>query len=287
MKHPALVLTVAIVMAALGLAAWTWRAAWWPGAAGTPPAQAGAAAAPGAASAVVAALPPSAASATATAAPPGTPPRHPIDAASAPAATTPAAASLRGALAQLFGAEALATLVLAERFAPQLVATVDNLGREKAPARLWPLSPPAGRFTPRRQGEAEVLGAENFVRYTRHLALIEQLDLPLAVVAYRRHYPQFQQAYEELGYPGRHFNDRLVEVIDLLLAVPEPTEAVAVRVPPIQGPMQPERPWLLYEFVSEQHQALPAGAQLLLRMGPEQQRRVKARLRELRRLVAR
>jgi hypothetical protein len=284
MKHPALVLTVAIVVAVLGLAAWTWRAAWWPGAA-TAPAPAGAAASPSAAPAAVAALPASAAS---PAAPTGPPPiRHPIEAASAPAATAPAAATLRDALAQLFGAEALATIVLAERFAPQLVATVDNLGREKAPARLWPLSPPAGRFTPRRQGEAEVLGAENFVRYTRHLALIEQLDLPLAVVAYKRHYPQFQQAYEELGYPGRHFNDRLVEVIDLLLAVPEPTEAVAVRVPPIQGPMQPERPWLLYEFVSEQHQALPAGAQLLLRMGPEQQRRVKARLRELRRLVAR
>jgi len=31
----------------------------------------------------------------------------------------------------------------------------------------------------------------------------------------------FQQSYEDLGYPGQYFNDRLVEVIDDMLKTPD------------------------------------------------------------------
>ena len=37
---------------------------------------------------------------------------------------------------------------------------------------------------------------------------------------YKQYYPLFQQAYVDLGYPEGYFNDRLVEVIDHLLATP-------------------------------------------------------------------
>ncbi|MCW5635032.1 MAG: DUF3014 domain-containing protein [Rubrivivax sp.] len=282
MKHPALVLAVALVLALLGLAGWHWRDAWWPASGGTTPTTGGPVpAAP--------AVPASVAAAPALPPPAPAPIRHPIEAASAvesPAPPTPPP-TLESALAQLFGTEALATMLVSEDFARRVVATVDNLGREKAPARLWPLSTPAGRFTTRNQGDREEIGAENFVRYARHIGFIEGVDPKRVAALYRRFYPQFQQAYEDLGYPGRHFNDRVVEVIDLLLAVPEPGEPVAVRPPVIQGPIQPLRPWLLYEFADPAQQAAPAGVQLMLRMGPENRRRLKARLAEFRRLVAR
>jgi len=280
MNHPARILTIALVLAVLGLGAWHWRDAWMP--AGRPASSAPVAT-------PVQASP--AAPATAAASQPAV--RHPIDAVTAVEATEPAASAaaapptLENSLARLFGQELIATIFQTEDFVRRVVATVDNLGREKAPARLWPLHPPAGRFTPHKQGEGEVIAADNFVRYARHMTLVEKADLRQVVALYKRFYPQFQQAYEELGYPGRHFNDRVVEVIDLLLATPEPTAPVAVRVPPIQGPIQPQRPWLLYEFADPQQQALPAGSQLLLRMGPENQRRLKVRLAELRRLLAR
>jgi hypothetical protein len=277
MNHPARILTIAFVLALLGLGAWHWRDAWMP-------------AAPRAAPAPVAA-PVVAAPASVAASQPAV--RHPIEAvtgvdAAEPATSAPATPpTLENSLARLFGQELLATIFQADDFARRVVTTVDNLGREKAPARLWPLQPPAGRFTARRQDEAEVIAAENFVRYARHMSLVEKADLRQVVALYKRFYPQFQQAYEELGYPGRHFNDRVVEVIDLLLAAPEPAAPVAVRLPVIQGPMQPPRPWLLYEFADAQQQAMPAGPQLLLRMGPDNQRRLKVRLTELRRLLTR
>ena len=275
MQRPILALFVTFVLAVLGLAAWYGREAWLPAASPALPPAASQASSP--APAVVTAPPP------APAAPPAV--RHPIEAASAPEMSEPAPSTLDSALARVFGQEFLATLLQTDDFARRVVATVDNLGREKAPARLWPLLPPAGRFTARQQGEREVIAADNFVRYSRHMVLVEQADLRQVVALYKRFYARFQQAYEELGYPGRHFNDRVVEVIDLLLATPEPQQPVGVRLPVIQGPIQPPRPWLLYEFADPQDQALAAGPQLLMRMGPGNQRRLKARLAELRRLL--
>lgn len=277
MNRPALWLSIAFAAAVVALAGWHWRGAWWPGHA-TRVATQGALPLPASSPAV-----------PATAAPPASAAiRHPIEAvATAPEPAPAAPPTLDAAVANLVGAELMATLMHSEDFVRRVVATVDNLGREKAPARLWPMQPPAGRFTAHRQGDGEVIAQDNFVRYARHLAFVEKADLRRWVALYKRFYPQFQQVYEELGYPGRHFNDRVVEVIDLLLAAPAAEGPVAVRLPAIGGPIQPARPWLLYEFSDPAQQALPAGPQLLLRMGPDNARRVKAKLRELRRLLAR
>ena len=52
---------------------------------------------------------------------------------------------------------------------------------------------------------------------------------------YVRLYPLFQRAYEELGYPGQYFNDRVVEVIDSLLATPNVTEPIKVKRITVDG----------------------------------------------------
>lgn len=210
--------------------------------------------------------------------------RHPID---VPTASEPGTAlpDIETALVELFGRKSVLALFQIDGFVRRVVATVDNLGREHAPPRLWPVNPAEGRFLVDRQGPREVAGVDNGLRYTPFVLLIETVDLRQAVTIYTRFYPQFQQAYEELGYPGRYFNDRLVEVIDQLLATPEPPGPPALRLPTINGPVRPQRPWLLYEFEDPALASLSAGQKILLRMGPVNERRMKARLGELRRLV--
>jgi len=102
---------------------------------------------------------------------------------------------------------------------------------------------------------------------------IEPHDL---VQAYVRAYPLFQAAYEELGYPGKYFNDRLMEAIDDLLDAPEPA-----------APPELLRPRVLYEFADPDLETRSAGQKMLLRMGRDNAARVKGKLREIRReLVA-
>ena len=208
---------------------------------------------------------------------------HPIEAAPAAqaAAITPSsdpAALLSG----LFGRQALLAMFQTEDFARRLVATVDNLGREKASARLWPLNPAQGRFTVAQRGGADVIALDNGLRYTPHVLLLEAVEARQLAAAYLRLYPQLQQAYQELGYPGRHFNDRLIEVIDQLLTTPMPAAPVGVYIPTANSPVTPNRPWVLYAFDDPALQSLSAGQKILLRMGSVNQRRVKQRLLALR-----
>jgi hypothetical protein len=93
---------------------------------------------------------------------------------------------------------------------------------------------------------------------------------------YRRFYPLMQEAYINLGYPDGYFNDRVVEVIDHLLATPDVSESPVLV-----------RPNVLYEYADEELEQLSSGQKLLIRMGPEHRETVKAKLAEFRELIAR
>ena len=151
---------------------------------------------------------------------------------------------------------------------------------------MWPVVPAAARFRVVDDGGGAAIDTANAARYEPYVRLLEGVDLRRLTGAYVQLYPSLQRAYEELGYPKGYFNDRLVDVIDLLLATPEPSATPKVHLPTANGPVQPLRPWLLYEFDDPQLESLAAGQKILLRMGVRNERRVKARLVELRSLVA-
>jgi Protein of unknown function (DUF3014) len=209
--------------------------------------------------------------------------RYPIAAPAADAAQGPP--DLRESLIRLMGRQTVLSMLQLEEFPRRFVATVDNLGRSHAPASLWPVNPLGGRIVVEQGSGAPTIGADNGLRYAPYVQVLERIDLRQAVALYGQLYPQLQRAYEDLGFPRRHFNDRLVEVIDQLLATPEIDAPLALRLPEVKGPLQPQRPWVMYEFDDPALQALSAGQRTLLRMGPVNQRRVKARLVQLRELV--
>ena len=267
-----------VVLVAAGV--WFW---WQP--APAPVASAEAPSAPGT-------LPPVAVAAASDALPGASAPviRHPVApaVADAPAAASGAVAApfdFESALVALFGRQSVLAMFQTEDFARRVVATVDNLGRADASARLWPVNPTGGRFKLTQQGGADVISADNGLRYTPFVLLVESVDLQRLVALYTQQYPRFQQAYESIGYPKGYFNDRLVEVIDLLLATPVVDAPIRVRLPVINGPVQPTRFWVMYEFDDAARQSLSSGQKILLRMGPINARRLKLKLAEIRQQV--
>ncbi len=125
------------------------------------------------------------------------------------------------------------------------------------------------------EGDSPVLGAANFARYATWVELVDSLDADQAAALYRRLYPQFQAAYENLGNPDGYFNDRVIEVIDHLLSAPAAPATIALV-----------RPNVLYEFADPALEEQSAGRKLLLRMGPGNAARVKAKLKEFRDRIA-
>lgn len=182
----------------------------------------------------------------------------------------------------LLGRKEVLTFVQLDGFVRRVVATVDNLARSHAPRALWPVNPTPGRFTTLFAGADGVAGTaispDNSLRYSPLVLLIESVDTAQAVTLYKRLYPLFQQAYEELGYPGRYFNDRLVAVIDHLLATPVQTGPIGVKLVEVKGTVPSLQPWVRYEFVDPALESLSAGQKILLRTGSVNHRRLQAKL---------
>lgn len=206
--------------------------------------------------------------------------QHPLE---LPATTPPlAAADTATALTGLLGRQAVTRFFELDDFPRRFVATVDNLGRAHAPPMSWPIHPTPDRFTVEQREGGPVMAAGNSLRYTPLVLLAERISAAQAVDLYLRLYPLLQQAYEDLGYPKRYFNDRLIAVMDQLLATPDAAYPLKVQLTEVKGSVPSVQPWVRYELTDPALQALAAGPKMLLRVGPDHQRRLKARLSALR-----
>jgi Protein of unknown function (DUF3014) len=206
---------------------------------------------------------------------------HPIEVAGAPAAAPlPALAesdsSLQEALAGLFGGASFDLLFHPQDVVRHFVAAIDNLPRKTVAQRIMPIKPVTGAFRTSGPEGSTVVGSDNAARYTPYVRALEAVDSAKLVALYVRFYPLFQQAYAELGYPSRYFNDRVFDVIDHLLATPD-----------VRGPIALVQPKVMYEYADPALQDLSAGQKMLVRMGPENEAKVKAKLRELKKALSR
>jgi hypothetical protein len=209
-------------------------------------------------------------------APPEPPIQHPVPTGdSGSTAPLPALAdsdpALSEALALVAGREAVKSYLLPEKIIRHLVVTIDNLPRQKVAVDKRPTGPAAGSFVASGDEMHATVDPQNFARYRPMVAVIDKLDMQRLAAVYIRFYPLFQDAYQDLGYPNGYFNDRLVQVIDNLLAAPTPA-----------GPIDLVRPNVMYMFADPALESRPAGQKLLIRMGPQNADAIKAKLRELR-----
>ena len=203
--------------------------------------------------------------------------QHPVPAGEAAAPTTPlpsladSDAAMADALAQLAGASAVKDYLLSESIIRHIVVTVDNLPRQKAAVQKRPTGTVAGSFMVDGDELHATINPQNFTRYQPWVAVIGKLNMRQLAALYVHFYPLFQQAYQELGYPNGYFNDRLVQVIDNLLAAPQPAGSIALV-----------RPNVMYTYADPGLESRSAGQKLLMRMGPDNAAVIKAKLTELR-----
>ena len=184
-------------------------------------------------------------------------------------------AYLRLEAVDLFGAQ-LGALLASEALIDKFVATVDNLPRDRVAERVRPLGRLQSDFmTKPGPDDTIVIDPLNFERYRVLVDLFALADPDAVTDLYRRYYPLFQKSYEALGYPNGYFNDRVVEVIDHLLATPVPADTPRLV-----------RPHVLYEYADPELESLSGGQKLLLRMGADNATRTKQALEQLRARIA-
>jgi hypothetical protein len=214
--------------------------------------------------------------------------RYPVEKLVGEAATTtaPAAKALpalddsdtvaRDAIEAILNSEAFVGLLVPNAIIRHIVATVDSLPRKLLVERIRPIKPVPGLFATENGVQGVSIARINADRYATFVKAAESIDTGRLVEFYVRLYPLFQQAYLELGYPRGYFNDRLISVIDHLLDAPE-----------ISTPVLVSQPKILYEFVDPELADLSAGHKILVRIGLDNELRLKAKLRGIRAALTR
>ena len=179
--------------------------------------------------------------------------------------------ALLDALGAVFAPAAVKDYLLPQNIVRHMVVTIDNLPRQKVAVDKRPVSPVAGSFVANGDELHATLDPQNFARYQPVVAVVGKLDMLKLAAVYVRFYPLFQHAYQDLGYPNGYFNDRLVQVIDAMLATPQPAGAIDLV-----------RPNVMYLYADPSLESRPAGQKLLIRMGPDNAAAIKIKLKELR-----
>jgi hypothetical protein len=209
---------------------------------------------------------------------------YPIDARMA-AAPSGKEFDLQKALEDLFGLKTVQSMFRLDDFPRRLAATIDNLGRSHASAALWPVNPVGGRFIVEEHDGATFVGADNGLRYTPYVLLLETVDLRQAVGRLHANLSVSSAGLRRARLPG--------ELPERPSCPGDRSAAGDARdrrthrsaSASHRGTGAAGASWVLYEFADPNLQSLTSGQKVLLRMGSINERRIKTRLAEIRRLV--
>lgn len=164
-------------------------------------------------------------------------------------------------------AEWLATDSLVRRF----VGAVVTVAAGRSPRSELGFLAPEGEFRVRESGGTVVVDTASWARYDPVVETFVALDTRGTARLYRRLRPLFQRAYRDLGFSEGHFDAVLARAVEELLAVPAPEGPVEVV------PAGATR----WAYADPRLEKLSPAQKHLLRMGPENVRRVQRKLREL------
>ncbi|MBF5041596.1 DUF3014 domain-containing protein [Aggregicoccus sp. 17bor-14] len=193
-----------------------------------------------------------------------------------PAAPAPASLSgtdphVREVVGQLSKDPDFTRWLMAEDLVRRFVSAVTAIGNGESPRTQLPFMAPQGPFkvTSKRGGKV-VIAPESFSRYDPVARAVTSVDTQSVNRVYQELKPLLDSAYGEIAPPGNTFEQALAGAIGKLVAVPVP-----------DGDIQVKAKGAMYTFADEDMEARSASEKHLLRMGPENQRKVQVKLAEL------
>ena len=160
--------------------------------------------------------------------------------------------------------------LITQDLARQFVVFVDNLAQGELTRKVSPIKGPEKLFTVSEITNKVYLNPDSYHRYDAYVAVIASMDEQSLMNTYKQLTPLLDEAFAELGYSNAKFNDRMLQAIKVLLAAPI-----------IEDPIELNSISVNYQFVDPNLEALPSAQKLLIRMGPENTRKVKIALRKL------
>ena len=166
--------------------------------------------------------------------------------------------------------DAFARLLMNDALLERFVIMTNTLAEEEIAANNRVLVKPDKPFRTYRQAEKEWIDPASFKRYAPYVEVFESLETASLLQLYQEYKPAIEKIFAEIGSPSDSFDEKLEEAIDVLLDTPE-----------VPFPLEVFTDSVMYKFADRQLESLTAPQKQLLRTGPENMRRIKAKLREI------
>lgn len=166
--------------------------------------------------------------------------------------------------------DAFARLLIDEALLERFVIMTNTLAEEEIATNNRVLVQPEKPFRTYRQANKEWIDPASYKRYAPYVEVFESLETESLLQLYQEYKPAIEQIFSEIGSPSDSFDEKLEEAIDVLLDTPE-----------VPFPVEVYTDSVMYKFQDSQLESLTAPQKQLLRTGPENMRRIKAKLREI------
>ena len=173
-------------------------------------------------------------------------------------------------ISELPSGTSLLSYLVDEQLVRRAVVLVENISRGQYPQTALPYKPIVEEMqVSSDDGRLFSMEAASYTRFDAAVAAFVALDTEQTVGLYRLLSPLLQQAYAEIGFRDAEFEQALIKAIDAVLSAPE-----------IEGPFQLVKPSVMYLYADTRLEELANMNKQLIRLGPENSARLKAKLRE-------
>lgn len=166
--------------------------------------------------------------------------------------------------------DAFARLLIDDALLQRFVIMTNTLAEEGVATNNRILVKPDKPFRTYRQADKEWIDPASFKRYAPYVEVLESLETASLLQLYQEYKPAIEKIFAEIGSPSDNFEEKLEDAIDVLLDTPE-----------VPFPVEVYTDSVIYKFKDSQLESLTAPQKQLLRTGPENMRRIKAKLREI------
>lgn len=181
----------------------------------------------------------------------------------------------RETFARLSDRPYLTELLSVDDLVRKLVVSVANVAEGTSPRRQIAHLRPEESFMVLSTSERIAVDPQTYHRYDAPAELFASLDTGLVARTYHLLLPMLEEAHSELGLTDRRgFGDTLARAMTVLL-----------EAPVVEGPIILRAVSVSYAFEDAKLESLSAAQKHLVRMGPENTRRIQKKLRELARAI--
>lgn len=150
-------------------------------------------------------------------------------------------------------------------------ALVDGFSRGVVLRKLLPVDPPKAAFSALEEDGKMYMNPAGYRRYDSYSEAIDSLDTSALVSSFDTLRPLYEEAYGQLGLDPNDFDNAVIRMLDRVLATPEIDEPIALT-----------RESVMYKYADPQLEQLTPMQKQLMRMGPDNIRRIKEKAKALR-----